>query len=96
MLTIKDTLLHAVTEYDRKQSKKRGYNHYALAQYMTRVDDVLADIEAGANPFEAINAGFCGPLLAHVTKTVARSHPDISPASQPKVEGAWTYKPVKA
>jgi hypothetical protein len=96
MFTIKDTLLHAVTEYDRKQSKKRGYNHYALAQYMTRVDDVLADIEAGANPFEAINAGFCGPLLAHVTKTVARLHPDIAPASQPKVEGAWTYKPVKA
>jgi len=90
---IKQTLIHAVTAYDRKQANKRGYNVYALGQYLARVDDVLADIEAGANTFDAINAGFCGPLLAHVTKTVAKAHPDLAPATHDKIEGVWTYQP---
>jgi hypothetical protein len=91
---LRTTLVHAVTAYDRKQSAKRCYNVYALAQYLTRVDDVLADIEAGANPFDAINAGFCGPLLSYVTKAVAKAHPEIAPATKPKAEGGWTYQPV--
>jgi hypothetical protein len=88
-------LVHAVTAYDRKQSTKRDYNHYALGQYLARVEDVLADIDAGANVFDAINAGFSGRLLAHVTKTVQKVCPDLPPATMPKNEGAWTYKPVK-
>lgn len=88
-------LVHAVTAYDRKQSTKRDYNVYALGQYLARVNDVVADIEAGANVFDAINAGFNGPLLRHVVKTVAKARPDLPPATMPKQEGAWTYKPVK-
>jgi hypothetical protein len=93
---MRNTLIHAVTAYDRKQANRRCYNIYALGQYLIRVDDVLADIDAGANPFDAINAAFHGPLLAHVTKTVQKAHPDIAPATKPKNEGAWTYQPVAA
>ena len=32
-------LVHAVTEYDRKQSTKRGYNPYALGQYLQRIQE---------------------------------------------------------
>ena len=95
-MSIRNTLNHAVTAYDRRQANKRGYNIYALGQYLIRVDQVMEDIEAGANPFDAINAAFHGPLLAHVTKTVATAHPDIAPATMPKNEGAWTYQPVAA
>ena len=91
---IKQTLIHAVTAYDRKQANKRGYNVYALGQYLARVDEVLADIDAGANTFDAINAGFCGPLLAHVIKTVEKAHPDLAPATHDKVEGGWFYQPA--
>ncbi len=95
-MTIRNTLAHAVTSYDRKQSTRRDYNHYALGQYLMRVDDVCRDIEAGANPFDAINAAFCGPLLRHVTKTIQKAHPDLAPAAAPKDETSWTYRPVAA
>ena len=69
MHDIKAKLTHAVTAFDRKQEeratkRKGGYhNPYALAQYLMRVDDVLADIENGAEPAAAIIAGFsAGPL----------------------------------
>jgi hypothetical protein len=45
---IKDALIHAASQYDMREMKKRGYNHYALAQYFSRIDDVLEDIDAGA------------------------------------------------
>lgn len=93
-MQLKDTLLHAVTDYDRKQSVKRDYNVYALPQYMGRVYDIMEDIDAGANAFDAINAGFHGPLLRHVIKIVAKKHPELPPATKEKNESAWTYKPV--
>jgi hypothetical protein len=34
-----DKLAHALTAYDIKQSKRKGYNVYALAQYLGRVND---------------------------------------------------------
>ncbi len=38
------TLAHAVTEYDRKQAGKRGYNHYALAHYLGAVQTICAEL----------------------------------------------------
>ena len=35
-------LIRAVTDFDRKQSTKKGYNHYALAQYMFAVDAICS------------------------------------------------------
>jgi hypothetical protein len=51
---IRHKLIHAVTEYDRKQSTRRGYNHYALAHYIAAVDDIANDIAAGEAPLVAI------------------------------------------
>lgn len=33
-------LIHAVTEFDKKQSARKGYNPYALAQYMFAIDAI--------------------------------------------------------
>ena len=48
------TLTHAVTAYDRSNSRRRGYNIYALAQYLQAVDRVIEAVEAGAEPRAAI------------------------------------------
>jgi hypothetical protein len=55
-------LIHAVTEYDRKQSRKPGYNRYALPQYLERVDLICKDIDAGADASRAIKSGFSGRI----------------------------------
>jgi hypothetical protein len=68
-----DKLIAALTAYDRKQSTKRDYNHYALAQYFARVDDVHADIAAGASVRAALVAAFCGRLLDVCLKAVGES-----------------------
>ena len=54
----KDTLIHAVTGFDRRASTRKGHNPYALGQYFQRVDEVCADIDNGADPRAAILAGF--------------------------------------
>ena len=61
-MNIRDTLIHAVTRYDANESTKRGHNRNALGIYFTRVDDICADIENGADPRAAIVAGFSGRL----------------------------------
>lgn len=57
---LESKLAHAFTVWDRKNSKRKGYNVYALAQYLTRVDEVVTDIRQGADVRAAITAGFCG------------------------------------
>jgi len=69
-MTIHDTLLHALTEYDRKQSSKRGYNMYALPQYIGRLHDIDADLAQGADLRAALTAAFCGRLLDVCLKAV--------------------------
>lgn len=61
-MDIRDKLIAAVTEYDRKQSTKKQYNRYALAQYLARVDEVMDDIANGASVRDAVFAGFVGQL----------------------------------
>ena len=61
-------LVNIVTEYDRRQSTRKGYNRYALAHYCRAVDDVMARVDAGAPIEQALKAGFCGALLRHVAK----------------------------
>jgi hypothetical protein len=55
-------MTHALTQYDARASKRKGYNIFALPQYLSRVDAVVQDIEAGADPAKAIAAGFSGRL----------------------------------
>ena len=76
-MDIRQTLNHAVTEFDRKQEARAAknprayYNAYALPQYLGRVADVCDDIDAGADPVAAIMRGFTpGPLRTACLKSV--------------------------
>lgn len=68
--TLHNALVHAATAYDRKESTKRYYNHYALAQYLMRIDEVEADIVKGTAPRQALLAAFNDRLLDHMLKAI--------------------------
>lgn len=90
-MDIRSKLAHAVTEYDRKQSTKRGYNIYALSHYLGRVAEIEADINAGADPAAAIKAAFSGRLLDACLKAIGA--PRATDAEQ---RGGVFYQPVAA
>lgn len=101
MTDIRSKLNHAVTAYDRKQEEraarsKRGYyNAYALAQYLTRIDDIMADIAAGAEPAAAIIAGFsAGPLRDACLKAIGAAASDKDASGS--YMGLPVYKPASA
>ena len=57
-------LLHALTDYDRKQAAKPGmHNPYALPQYMRRLTEVQELVDGGATWRNALTRGFSGRLL---------------------------------
>lgn len=89
--TIRSALVHAATRYDVRQSKGKRYNHYALAQYLRRIDEVCADIEAGATPRAAIIAAFTGSLQTAMLKAVHEA-----PGTRDDITGAGrvVYQPV--
>ena len=84
-------LITAVTDYDRKQSTKPSYNIYALPQYFARVDEILSDVESGADPRSAITAGFVGTLQNFVLRKLKMSGSTMEEA---RGGGSWYYKPV--
>ena len=90
-MTLHDRLIHAVTEYDRKQSTKRGYNIYALGQCVGRVQEVTADIQAGADIRNAITAAFTGRLLDVCLKAAGLPK---SSTEEARGHGEWYYQPV--
>jgi hypothetical protein len=92
MPDIRDTLVHAVTQYDLKQSKKPSYNMYALGHYIARIDDIVRDIEEGADTREAIVAAFTGSLLNTCLRSLKLPKP-----SQDEMQGlgSMVYRPVK-
>lgn len=61
--TVHSALVHAATDYDRKESRKKGYNHYALAIYLGRIGDIEEEIAQGVALRAALLAGFTGRLL---------------------------------
>lgn len=56
-------LFNALTEYDIKQSKKAGYNPYALGHYAKALENVEADMIKGMTIRQAIINNFCGQLM---------------------------------
>lgn len=88
---IKDKLIHAVTDYDRKQSTKPGHNPYALGIYFERVDAICADIDAGADPRAAIVAGFTGRLVASCLRELG-----LPPWTKADASISWDYRPKVA
>ena len=90
---LKENLTRAVTRYDRKQTSKKSYNTYALSQYLIRIDDIVKDVENGAEIGAAIVAGFTpGPLRNTCMKSVGLSVNGIE--SSGSYLGMPVYKPV--
>lgn len=69
-MTTRDKLIHAATEYDRKQSTKRGYNHHALALYFEAIDEALAEHGKGTPITRALENHFNDRLLAVLQRAV--------------------------
>lgn len=63
-------LSHAVTEYDRRQSTRKGYNPYALSLYLGAVQEIEADVDAGTDLRASIVAHTTGRLATALLKAV--------------------------
>lgn len=66
----KIALFNAVTEYDRKQSTKRGYNPHALGHYAAALQNVDRYVDAGHDLRSAIITCFLGRLCDKLLKAV--------------------------
>lgn len=81
-----------MTRYDMKQSKKLGYNHYALSLYLERIDLICADVEKGVDVRAAIVAGFSGRVADACLKAVELS----STTKSENTGGTYYYEAVTA
>ena len=90
MTTVHRKLVMALTEYDRKQAGKRGYNPYALGQYIARLHDIDADIENGAPVRDAIVAAFSGRLLDVCLRAVGEPKAQLSD----RRSSSYCYRPA--
>lgn len=61
--TVHAALVHAATQYDIRQARGKRYNHYALAQYLRRIQEVEEEIAAGKPLRAALLGAFHGRLL---------------------------------
>jgi hypothetical protein len=78
MKIIQETLDRAAATWDWKKQHQRHYNPYAYGQYLTRNEEIIADIDSGADPRAAIVRGFHGPLCNHMLRAIGekRTTPD--------------------
>ena len=77
-------LVMAATDYDRKQGGKRGYNRYALAQYLGALQQAEQEIAGGSTARQALVSNFSGRLLDALLK--AAGEPG---AADEEVREAW-------
>ncbi len=63
-------ITHAVTEYDRRASTRKGYNMYALSIYLGACQETAADYDSGVPLRRALVSHFTGRLLDAVLKAV--------------------------
>jgi hypothetical protein len=90
-MDIRSKLIHGLTQYDMRQSKRKGYNPYALAQYLTRIDEIMDDIAAGATPRAAIIAAFTDRLQDAALKAIGEPK-----GTDAECRGGnhWSYQPA--
>jgi hypothetical protein len=72
-MTLHDKLIHAATEYDRRESTRRGYNHYALAHYIEAIRSAESHIQTGADIRQVLVGHFTGRLLSRMLKAAGCS-----------------------
>jgi hypothetical protein len=70
---LRDTLIHLVTEWDKKQAKTKSYNRYALAQYIEAVEKVMKGVKKGIDLEASLQAVFQDRMLDFITKGVKKS-----------------------
>lgn len=68
-------LAMALTNYDRKQAAKAGYNRYALPQYFDALDRALDLVARGTTLRRALVQCFTGRLLAIALRAVDEQPP---------------------
>jgi hypothetical protein len=68
--TVHSALVHAVTQWDIRQSRRKHHNPYALAHYLGAVERVESAVTAGATLRAAIVAAFNDRLRDHVLRAV--------------------------
>jgi hypothetical protein len=68
---MRQKLVNALTDYDRKQSTRRGYNPHALALYFEALDDALAQAEKGKPINTALESMFNDRVLSVCLKAIA-------------------------
>ncbi len=73
--TLHAKLLMAVTEYDRKQQGKPGYNIYALPQYLGAIQRAQELCDSGDSVRDALLTCFSGRLLAVTLKAAGEPKP---------------------
>jgi hypothetical protein len=59
---------HYLTQWDIKQSTKRGYNPFALGIYLERAERLAKDVAQGATISAAIDVHFCDRIAAMLHK----------------------------
>ena len=74
MTTIKEKLIQAVTEYDRKDAQKRGQDCFLLGCYIDGVNDICDNIESGMNICPAIAAVFDEFLTDFCMKAIEKTN----------------------
>jgi hypothetical protein len=67
-MNLHSQLDHILTQWDIKQSTKRGYNPFALGIYLERAEDLAKDVAQGATISDAIDKHFCDRLAAMLHK----------------------------
>ncbi len=72
-MDVRTKLVHAATEYDRKQASKRSYNRYALGIYLNAIDATCKDIEQGLTVRAALLVNFNDRLLDAMLKSVGET-----------------------
>jgi hypothetical protein len=64
-------LLHVITAYDTRASRRRGYNPWALPQYMEALDRAASMVDEGASWEAAISKCYNDRLEAACLKGLA-------------------------
>lgn len=61
-------ILATITEYDRRESRKKHYNRHALGMYARGLQHIRAHVANGADLRDAILAEFVGILADRILK----------------------------
>ena len=83
-MDLQTTLASAATQYDIKQSTKRGYNPYGLGLYLEAVERAVKAVEQGSDVRTALLRCFNDRLLDAMLKAVGEPKATAEEIRRPK------------